>query len=153
MKKDEINRLNKYLSDMFNEKKLTIVPDNKNKNQAVVAVNKEFFAKLEKIEDEGEISYDFSKDIPDQPIDELNQYFKKLFKDKNMEVRQRPKGEAYFKELLEQGKDESEVKQSDSADIYKGKELIGVLFDNESEGMQVFNMAILDIDLEDIDEE
>lgn len=138
---------------MFNEKKLTIVPDNKNKNQAVVAVNKEFFAKLEKIEDEGEISYDFSKDIPDQPIDELNQYFKKLFKDKNMEVRQRPKGEAYFKELLEQGKDESEVKQSDSADIYKGKELIGVLFDNESEGMQVFNMAILDIDLEDIDEE
>ena len=149
MQTDEIKRLTSYLSVLFKESDLLVVPSDDNSDQAVVAVNQSFFGRLERIEDEGEISYDFSKEVPDQPLSDLNDYFKSLFNDETMEVRQRPKGENYFKELLTDEKDASEVKQSDSSDIYKDKELLGVLFDNEGEGIQIFNMAILDIDLED----
>ena len=149
MQADEIKRLTAYLSVLFKESDLLVVPSDDNSDQAVVAVNQSFFGRLERIEDEGEISYDFSKEVPDQPLSDLNDYFKSLFNDTTMEVRQRPKGENYFKELLTDEKDSSVVKKSDSSDIYKDKELLGVLFDNEGEGIQIFNMAILDIDLED----
>ena len=150
MEQAEISRLTSYLSTLFGESSLLVVPSTEDSNLALVAIDQEFFARLERIEDEGEISYDFSKDIPDKPHDELNAYFKVLFKDDKMEVRQRPKGEDYFKEFLGDGSDTSGTdRQSDSSDIYKDKELLGVLFDNEGDGIQKFNMAILDIDLED----
>ncbi len=40
--------------------------------------------------------------------------------------------------------------KKDSAELYKGDEFLGVLYDDDddAEGMQIFNMAILDIDLE-----
>ena len=62
----------------------------------------------------------------------LNEYFQQIFNAKDVQVRKREN-------------------KPDSAEIYKGEEFLGVLYDDEGseEGMQVFNMAILDIDLDD----
>ena len=103
--------------------------------QGLVAIGQEFFARVERDEDEGELSYNFSKEIPDQPHDELDAHFKMIFNSTTVELRKRPN-------------------KADSTEIYKGDEFLGVLYDDDdnSEGMQIFNMAILDIDLDPGDE-
>ena len=132
MEQSEIDSLTAYLAKLFNETALVVLQHPEDDDQALVAIDQSFFARIERDEDEGELSYSFSKDIPDQPYDELNEYFQQIFNAKDVQVRKR------------------ENKQ-DSAEIYKGEEFLGVLYDDEGseEGMQVFNMAILDIDLDE----
>ena len=110
---------------------MTVLLHPEDDDQALVAIGQSFFARVERDEDEGELSYSFSKDIPDQPHEELNAYFKTIFNSTTLEVRKRDN-------------------KQDSAEIYKGEEFLGVLYDDEGsqDGMQVFNMAILDIDLD-----
>lgn len=131
MDQSEIDSLTKYLSKLFIESDLSVLLHPEDDDQALVAIGQSFFARIDKDVDEGETSYSFSKDIPDQPIDELNQYFQEIFNAKDVQVRARSN-------------------KQDSAEIYKGDEFLGVLYDDEGsqEGMQVFNMAILDIDLD-----
>ena len=133
MKESEIQSLTAYLGKLFSEKELIVLQHPEDDEQALVAIGQSFFARIDRDEDEGELSFNFSKDIPDQPHDELNEYFKTIFNCVTVEVRKRSK-------------------KQDSAEIYKGEEFLGVLYDDEGseEGMQVFNMAILDIDLEDV---
>ena len=132
MDQSEIDSLTAYLSSLFSEPQLTVLLHPEDDDQALVAIEQSFFARIERDEDEGELSYSFSKDIPDQPHDELNVYFKEIFNSTTVEVRKRSN-------------------KQDSAEIYKGDEFLGVLYDDEGsqDGMQVFNMAILDIDLMD----
>lgn len=131
MKQTEIDSLTAYLSKLFNERELMVLLHPEEDDQALVAIGQSFFARIDKDEDEGEVSYSFSKDIPDQPMDELQAYFKDIFNSQELEVRARSN-------------------KQDSAEVYKGEEFLGVLYDDEGsqEGMQVFNMAILDFDLE-----
>jgi len=128
----EIDSLTDYLANLFSEKQMVVLQHPEDDNQALVAIDQEFFARIERDEDEGELSYSFSKDIPDQPHDELDAHFKTIFNNTSVEVRKRSN-------------------KQDSAEIYKGDEFLGVLYDDEGsqDGMQVFNMAILDIDLMD----
>ncbi|NKB53641.1 MAG: DUF3126 family protein [Rhizobiaceae bacterium] len=60
----------------------------------------------------------------------MDAQFKVIFNSQSVEVRRRQN-------------------KVDSAEIYKNDEFLGVLYDDDSNsaGMQVFNMAILDIDL------
>jgi hypothetical protein len=136
LKQTEIDSLTTYLCKLFNCEDLAVLQHPEDDNQALVARGQEFFARVERDEDEGELSYNFSKEIPDQPHDELNEFIKIVFNSTTVEVRKRPN-------------------KSDSAEIYKGEEFLGVLYDDDgnSDGMQIFNMAILDIDLEDNDGE
>ncbi len=131
LQQSELDSLTDYLSRLFNSKEITVLLHPEDHDQALVARGQEFFARIEKDEDEGELSYNFSKDVPDQPHDELNEYIKTMFNSHVVEVRKRPN-------------------KVDSAEVYKGDEFLGVLYDDDGneEGMQVFNMAILDIDLE-----
>ncbi|MEE9375162.1 MAG: DUF3126 family protein [Rhizobiaceae bacterium] len=133
LKQSEIDNLTTYLCKLFNCAEMVVLQHPEEDNQALVAKGQEFFARLERDDDEGELSYNFSKDIPDRPHDELNAYVKVIFNTTSVEVRKRPN-------------------KSDSAEIYKGDEFLGVLYDDDgnSEGMQIFNMAILDIDLDDL---
>ena len=110
---------------------MVVLQNPEDDEQALVAIGHEFFARVDRDEDEGELSFNFSKDIPDQPDDEMLPHFNSLFNSKTVEVRKR-KG------------------KQDSAEIYKDDEFLGVLYDDEGsqDGMQVFNMAILDIDLD-----
>ena len=66
----------------------------------------------ERDDDEGELCYNFSKDIPDQPHDELCVYIKEVFRSETVEVRKRSN-------------------KQDSVEIYKGEEFLGVLYDDE----------------------
>ena len=139
MKPDEIERLTAYLRKLFKQENLAVIPRPEDKDKALVAVDKQLFAHIERDEEDGETSYNFSKDIPDQPPEEMTEYFREIFKSKEMNIQSRPN-------------------DSESAEIYKGKEFLGVLFDNEGaegeggENMQAFNMAILDDDLTPGDE-
>ena len=131
MKSSEIDCLTAYLARLFNNTELAVLQHPQEDDQALVVIGKEFFARIDRDEDEGELSYNFCKEIPDAPHEELNETIKLMFNSLVVELRKRPN-------------------KKDSAEIYKGDEFLGVLYDDDddAEGMQVFNMAILDIDLE-----
>ena len=126
----EIDDLTSYLGKVFSTDELTVLQHPEEDDQALVAVSQQFFARIEKDDDEGELSYNFSKDIPDQPYDDLCEHIKVVFNSQLVQVRKR-------------------ANKTDSYEIYKGEEFLGVLYDDEgnTDGMQVFKMAILDIDL------
>ncbi len=65
-----------------------------------------------------------------EELAKLNAYFKKTFGDPSLQVRARPR-------------------KSDSAEVYKGEEFLGVLYRDDEDGDLSYNfsMAILDIDL------
>ncbi len=131
LKQSEIDSLTVYLCKVFSTSELLVLEHPEEDDQALVAIGQEFFARLERDEDEGELSYNFSKEIPDQPYDELCEHMKVVFNSASIEVRKR-------------------ANKTDSTEIYKSGEFLGVLYDDDgnSDGMQVFNMAILDIDLD-----
>ncbi len=131
MEQSEIDSLTAYLAKLFGESELTVLLHPEDDNQALVAIGQSFFARIERDDDEGELCYNFSKDIPDQPHEEMTVYFREIFHSSHLEVRKRSN-------------------KQDSVEIYKGEEFLGVLYDDEGsqDGMQVFNMAILDIDLD-----
>ena len=130
LSQSEIDSLTEYLCKVFSTTELVVLQHPEEDEQALVAVGQEFFARIERDEDEGELSYNFTKEVPDQPHDEMDAQFKAIFNSQSVEVRRRKN-------------------KTDSAEIYKNDEFLGVLYDDDSnsEGMQVFNMAILDIDL------
>ena len=66
-----------------------------------------------------------------EEIKQLDAYFKKVFNNTELQVRARPK-------------------KTDSCEVYKGDEFLGVLYLDEDEGERSYNfsMAILDIDLD-----
>ena len=131
LKQSEIDSLTTYLCKVFSTQELAVLLHPEDHDQALVAIGQEFFARIERDEDEGELSYNFSKEIPDQPYEEMCEHMQVVFNSKVIEVRKRGK-------------------KTDSVEIYKGEEFLGVLYDDDDNdnGMQVFNMAILDIDLE-----
>ena len=126
----EIDNLTDYLCKLFATSELAVLQHPESDDQALVAMGQEFFAQIERDEDEGELSYSFSKEVPDRPHDEMDAHFKAIFNSQTVEVRKR-------------------AHKSDSTEVYKSDEFLGVIYDDDSnaEGMQVFNMAILDIDL------
>ena len=126
----EIDSLTDYLCRLFNTSELTVLQHPEDDEQALVAMGQQFFARIERDEDEGELSYSFSKEVPDQPHDEMVAHFQTIFNSQTVEVRKR-------------------ANKMDSVEVYKSDEFLGVIYDDDSnaEGTQVFNMAILDIDL------
>ena len=135
LQQSEIDHLTTYLAKLFNSPELAVLKHPENEDEALVVIEQAFFARILRDDDEGELSYNFSKEIPDQPHEEMNEHVKLIFKSQAVEVRKRPN-------------------KSDSAEIYKGEEFLGVLYDDDehADGFQIFNMAILDIDLEMEDE-
>ena len=136
MDQSEIDLLTGYLRTLFDDEDLLVVAHPEDDQKAIVAQDGAMFGRIDRDEDEGEISYAFVKEVPDAPIEELTELFQTLLNTRAVQVKPRPK-------------------TSDSTEVYKGEEFIGVLYDDDAtpEGMQVFNMAILDIDLHGYDED
>lgn len=132
LQQTEIDSLTRYLARIFNNSDIMVLQHPEEDDQALVARGQEFFARIERDEDEGELSYNLSKEVPDQPHDEMVVHLREIFNSTRLELRKRPN-------------------KSDSAEIYLAEEFLGVLYDDDgnAEGMQIFNMAILDIDLEE----
>ena len=57
----EIDSLTDYLCRLFNTSELTVLQHPEDDEQALVAMGQQFFARIERDEDEGELSYSFSK--------------------------------------------------------------------------------------------
>ena len=129
MNEDEIASLADYLREVFAQPNLMVLPHPNEDDQAVVVLDQAVFALLSRDEEEGEVSYDLSKSVPDQPPDELQEHFAEIFGGQKVSIRKR--------------------KQDDSSEIYRGDEFLGVLYTDEGSEDEalVFNMAILDIDL------
>ncbi len=70
--------------------------------------------------------------VTPEEIKKLDAYLKKVFQTPELRVQARPK-------------------KTDSCELYKGDEFLGVIYLDEDEGERSYNlsMAILDIDLED----
>lgn len=130
MEEGEIEKLTTYLRGVFASDDLVVLQHPEDDDQALVAKGQSFFARVERDEDEGEVSFDLSKDVPDAPPDELQEYFDDIFGGQKIAIRKR--------------------KQDESKEIYRGEEFLGVLYPGEgADGdSMVFNMAILDIDLD-----
>ena len=66
-----------------------------------------------------------------EEIAKLSNYFKKTFMNEGLEVRARPR-------------------KTDSAELYKGDEFLGILYRDDEDGDLSYNfsMAILDVDLD-----
>ena len=69
-----------------------------------------------------------------QEIAKLQQFLRQKFGNENIQVRARPR-------------------KSDSCEVYQGDEFIGVLYldDEDGDRSYMFQMAILDIDLEELE--
>lgn len=127
---DEIEKLATYLRGVFAQPNLLVLQHPNDDDQAVVVRDQAVFAMIARDEEEGEVSYDLSKSVPDQPADELREHFAEVFGGQSIAIRRR--------------------KQDDSSEVYRGEEFLGVLYTDEGSEDEalVFNMAILDIDLE-----
>ncbi len=75
---NEIDDLTTYLCKIFNTQDISVLQHPEIDEQALVAMGQEFFARIERDEDEGELSYSFTKDVPDQPHDKLEAHFKAI---------------------------------------------------------------------------
>ena len=130
MEDEEIQKLTTYLRGVFGADDLVVLQHPENEDQALVARGQSYFARIDRDEDEGEISFDLSKDVPDAPPDELKEYFDEIFSGQKIAIRKR--------------------KNDESKEIYRDEEFLGVLYPDEgADGdSMVFNMAILDIDLD-----
>lgn len=133
MEQSELDLLTTYLNKVFNQTGLVVLSHPEDDEKALVADGQSLFGRIDRDEDEGELCYNFSKNIPDQPDDEMREHFREIFNGGAVELKKR-------------------ANKQDSAEIYKGEEFLGVLYDDDGneDGMQIFNMAILDIDLEDV---
>lgn len=67
--------------------------------------------------------------VKPEELNKLNAYFRKTFGNDMLEVRARPK-------------------KTDSCELYKADEFLGVIYKDEEDGDYNFSMAILDIDLD-----
>ena len=130
MNEDELESLAAYLRGVFAQPDLMVLSHPNEDDQAVVVLKQAVFAMISRDEEEGEVSYDLSKAVPDQPPDELREHFEQIFGGQKVSIRKR--------------------KQDDSSEIYRDDELLGVLYTDEGSEDEalVLNMAILDIDLE-----
>ena len=79
LKQDEIDKLTDYLSRLFSSDSIVVLQHPEEDDAALVAKDQNFFARIDRDEDEGELSYNFSKEIPDQPHDEMNEAVNKVF--------------------------------------------------------------------------
>jgi hypothetical protein len=126
----EIRKVESYLRRLFGNAKLRIVPRQKKKDPADVLLGEEPLGVLIVDDEDGERSYNFEMPIAAadvQDIGKVQSYMRAKLGNATLRVVPRPT-------------------KTDSADVLLGEEFIGVLYvDGE-----VFEMAILDLDLEEV---
>ena len=132
----EIRKLDGYLKKLFQQPSIRVVPRPKRDDLAEVMLGGDTLGILTVDDEDGDRSYNFRMDIaltgtgPDPK--RLDAYFKTRFPEAKLHAVPRPR-------------------KTDSMDVHTGDEFVGVLFvEDESKkgGAYVFEMSILDIDLE-----
>ena len=132
----EVRKLDAYLKKLFGNARIRVVP--KSAKAADVHVGEERVGGLVVDDEDDERSWNFeikitmgeAADIKN--LKTLEAYLRRKFDDERIRVTARPR-------------------KTDSAEVYIGQEYIGVLFFDEKETRSCyFEMAILELDLEDV---
>jgi hypothetical protein len=133
----EVRKLDTYLKGLFGNPRIRVVPRPGKPEGADVFIGEERIGNLSVDDEDGERSYNLeikitmgeAADIRNLKI--LEAYFKHKFNNERIRVRPR-------------------VKKTDSVEVYIGEEYIGVVFFDEKDKRSCFfEMAILDMDLEE----
>jgi Protein of unknown function (DUF3126) len=132
----EIRKVENYLRRLFGNTKLRIVPHPKKKDSADVLLGEESIGGLMVDDEDGERSYNFEMPIAAAGVQDLGKvesYIRNKLGNTKLRVVPRPT-------------------KKDSADVVLGEEFIGVLFIDDEGGKRSYNfeMAILDLDLEEV---
>jgi hypothetical protein len=127
---EEISRLETYMRKRFHLATIEMRQLPGDGNTAELLIGDEDVGLISRIEEEGELSYDFSMKIQTD-ADKLQDYMRDRFKLESIEVRQR-------------------TNKDDSAELYIGDEFVGVLFEENDVFSYSFNMSILEYDLEEV---
>lgn len=132
----EIRKLDAYLKQQFGNSRIRVVP--KGADAADVFVGEERIGSLVVVEEEGERSYNFQmKLVLGEPVSvksakALEATLRRRFDNESIRVTARPK-------------------KTDSVEVLVGQDYIGVLYFDEKETRSaIFEMPILDFDLEDM---
>jgi hypothetical protein len=133
----EVRKLDAYLKKLFDNTRIRVVPKGGKGDAADVYVGEERIGALTVDDEDGERSYNLEVKIAlGESADVKNlrtfeAYLKRRFDSEHIRVVARPR-------------------KKDSAEVYIGDEYIGVLFFDEKEARSCFfEMAILDLDLDD----
>ena len=137
MNVQEIRQLDAYLTKLFGNTNLRLVP--KAGDAADVYIGEDEIGEMTADEDEGERSYNFrmviqlGNDPSIQPVPALNAFLRRRFDNDQIRVVTRPK-------------------KMDSLEAYIGEEFIGVLFVENEKGRRsyIFEIPILDVDLDTV---
>ena len=132
----EVRKLDAYFKKLFGNARIRVVP--KRSDAADVFVGEERIGGLSVDDEDEERSYNLEIKITlgeaasVKNLKTLEAYLRRKFDDERIRVVARPR-------------------KTDSAEVYIGEEYIGVLFFDETETYSCyFEMAILDMDLEDV---
>jgi len=127
--REEIIRLEAYMRKRFHLGIIEVRQLPAKDDSAELFIGDEAIGLISRIEEEGELSYDFSMKIHTD-ADQLQTYMRDRFALNSIEVRQR-------------------ANKDDSAELYIGDEFVGVLFEEGDVFSYGFNMSILEYDLEE----
>jgi hypothetical protein len=133
----EVRKLDGYLKRLFGNARVRVVPKSGKDDGADLHVGEERIGVLTVDDEDGERSYNLEVKISlgeaadIKNLKTLEAYLRRKFDSERIRVVARPR-------------------KKDSAEVYIGEEYIGVLFFDEKETRSCyFEMAILDLDLED----
>ncbi len=128
MDKTEIEQVQRYMRNLFNNPQINVAARAKPKGSAEVFLGEEAIGTLDKDEEDGELSYHFRMPVLDK---DAPSYLRTKF------------GNPKFKVV-------AFAKSKDTAEVYLGEDSIGTLTKDEEKGkvVQNFRMAIFETDLE-----
>ena len=135
MELEEVKKLDAYLKRLFSNPRLRIAPRPGKEEVAEIYNRDELIGMLTVDDEDDERSYNFRMDIaltqPNEDVDRLNAFLRNKLGSEKIRVVPR-------------------AKKRDSLEAYVGDEFVGVLFidDKRHDRSCVFEMAILDVDLE-----
>ena len=133
----EVRKLDAYLKKLYGNQRLRVVPGAK-KDNADVFVGEERIGAITVDDEDDDRSYNFEIKITLgegadlKNLKTLEAYLRRKFDNENIRVVGR-------------------LKKTDSAEVYVGQEYIGVVFfEDKDKRSAYFEMAILELDLEDL---
>ncbi|WP_034993659.1 DUF3126 family protein [Beijerinckia mobilis] len=130
MEKSELHKLQGFLCQTFGNKGIRVTQARKNPDDADVALGERQIGEISVDDEDGDRSFAFAMKVPvDRTV--LQDYLRRLFENDRLKIV--PRG-----------------KKTDSVELNSGDDFLGVISADDAKGKSfTFQMAILDIDLDD----
>jgi len=131
MEKEEVLKLTAFLRTAFGADSLNVVPAPRDADRAVLRIGEKPIGAIEIDDEDGDHSFQLTMPVP-AARDALQAHLRALFGNEKLRIAGR-------------------LKKTDSVELSNGDEFLGVLSaDDAARSKWTLQMAILDIDLEDV---